>query len=165
MLVQKNADGPATLYDVPVLPMKSLGLNDSAITIYWKQQPLPPGAKRDVGFEYGLWNLAGQGSRMAATVDGAFRPNGELTVVAYVNRSIVQNAAETVTLTFPEGFKLLAGAATQPVPPLPKDARGANVPITLRVQAGPGTGKLEMTVKSSSGLAQTLPVEIKKPIF
>jgi hypothetical protein len=165
VLVQKNADGPSTLYDVPVLPMKSLGLDDSAITIYWKQQPLPPGGKRDVGFEYGLWNLASQGSRLAATVDGAFRPEGELTVVAYVNRSVLQNADETVTLTLPEGFQLLAGAATQPVPPLAKDARGANVPITWKLQAGPNTGKFELSVTSGSGLSQTLPVEIKKPIF
>ena len=49
--------------------------------------PLSPGAKREVGFEYGLWNLASQGSRLATIVDGAFRPDGELTVVAYVNRS------------------------------------------------------------------------------
>ncbi len=165
VLVRKNAAGPSTLFDVPLLPMNALGLNDSAIAIYWKQQPLAPGGKRDVGFDYGLWNLASAGSRLAATVDGAFRPDGALTVVAYINRSAVTSAEETVTLSLPEEFELLAGDATQPVPKLPKDARSANVPVTWKVQAGPRTGKYELTVQSSSGPAQTLAVEIKKPIF
>jgi len=164
VLVRKNADGPATLWDVPVLPLKSLDLNDSAIVIYWKEEPLKPGAKREVGFECGLWNLASQSSRLAATVDGAFRPEGELTVIAYVNRSAAEPEDETVTLTLPDGFKLLDGTETQPVPRLPKDARSGNVPLTWKVQAG-STGKYELKVKPSTGVSQTLPVKIKKPIF
>jgi hypothetical protein len=163
VLVRKNADGPATLWDVPVLPLKSLGLNDSAVTIYWKERPLRPGETREVGYEYGLWELASQGSRLAATVDGAFRPGGELTVVAYVHRS-VGDADEALTLALPEGFTLLEGAATQSPPKLPKDARGGNVPVTWKVRAGP-TGKYELTVRPGAGPAQALRVEIKKPIF
>ena len=164
VLVRKNADGPLTLWDVPMLPMKSLDPNDSAITIYWQEQILKPGTQREVGFEYGLWNLASQGSQLAATVDGAFRPDGELTVIAYVNRSAQANKAGTVTLTLPEGFTLLAGTETQTVPLLPKDARSDNYPVTWKVKAGP-TGQYELTVKSGAGLSQTLSLNIKKPIF
>jgi hypothetical protein len=160
----RNANGPSTLWDVPLLPMKTLDLNDSAIVIYWKEQPLEPGGKREVGFEYGLYNLASQGSRLAATVDGAFRPEGQLTVVAYVHQTGLGDADETVTLTVPEGFKLLAGAQTQPVPELPRDGKGGNRPVTWKVQAGP-TGKYEFTVQTSSGFAQTLALEIKSTIF
>jgi hypothetical protein len=162
-VLNRKAAGPLTLWDVPLLPLKSLGLNDSAITIYWKEAPLAPGGKREVGFEYGLWNLASAGNRLATTVDGAFRPEGELTVVAYVNRSD-QQKDETVTLKLPEGFQLLEGTETQHVPAPPKDARNSTTPITWRVRAGP-TGSHQFSVTSSSGFSQTLEVEIRKSIY
>ena len=164
-VLDRQAGGPSTLWNVPLLPLKSLELNDSAITIYWKEQALKVGAKREVGFEYGLWNLASQGSRLATTIDGSFRPNGELTVVAYVNKSAGENEDETLTLTLPEGFTLLEGTAKQSVPNLPKNARSGNLPVTWKVKAGPATGEYEFAVKSSAGPSQTLSVEIKKPIF
>ena len=164
-VLDRQAAGPATLWDVPLLSMKSFDLNDSAIAIYWKEEPLNAGAKREVGFEYGLYNLASQGDRLAATVDGAFRPDGELTVVAYVKRLRLRRTAdETVTLTLPGSFKLLEGAESQAIPRLPKGAKSDNYPVTWKVKAGP-TGKYEFTVKSSTGLSQTLPVEIRKSIL
>src|SRR5262249_40586953 len=60
-VLDRKALGPATLWDVPLLSMKALGLNDSAVTMYWQEQPLAAGASREVGFEYGLWDLASQG--------------------------------------------------------------------------------------------------------
>jgi hypothetical protein len=163
-VLDRKAAGPLTLWDVPLLPLKSLQLNDSAVAIYWKEEPLPPGGKREVGFEYGLWNLASAGSRLATTVDGAFRPGGQLTVVAYVNRAGRENEDETVTLKLPEGFRLLEGEETQRVPRLPPDAKSANVPITWRVQAGP-TGSYKFHVKSSVGPSQVLPVKIRQSIY
>jgi hypothetical protein len=163
-VLDRKAGGPLTLWDVPVLPMKSLGLNDSALVIYWQEQPLlpGPGAAREVGFEYGLWSLARQGSRLAATVDGSFRPGGELTVVAYVNQA--GRGDETATLTLPDEFKLLAGDETQSVPRPPEGTRGGNRPVTWKVRAGP-SGKYALTVKTGSGQSQTIPVEIKSAIF
>jgi hypothetical protein len=163
-VLDRKASGPLTLWDVPLLPLKSLQLNDSAVVIYWKEEPLRPGDKREVGFEYGLWNLASAGSRLATTVDGAFRPDGQLTVVAYVNRAGRENEDETLTLTLPEGFRLLEGEETQRVPKLPADAKSANVPITWRVQAGP-TGSYKFRVKSSLGASQELPVKIRQSIY
>jgi hypothetical protein len=162
-VLDRKVAGPLTLWDVPLVPLKSLGLDDSAVTIYWNEEPLEPGSSREVGFEYGPWNLASEGSRLATTVDGAFRPGGELTVVAYVNQAGQQNE-ETVTLKLPEGFTLLEGAPTQQVPKLPRDAKNTTLPITWRVQAGP-TGSHEFLVTASSGLSQTLKVEIRKSIY
>jgi hypothetical protein len=163
-VLDRGAAGPATLWTVPLLPLKSIEPGDSAVTIYWEEKPLMAQAQREVGFEYGLWNLATQGSRLAATVDGAFRPEGELTVIAYLSRSGQAPAEETVTLKVPEGFKLLEGDSTQQVPKLANDAKAGNVPITWRMQAGP-TGRYELVVTTSSGLAQTLRVEIRKSIY
>lgn len=162
-VLDRQAAGPSTLWNVPLLPMKALDLNDSAIAIYWSEEPLKPGQKRDVGFEYGLWNLARQGNRLAAAIDGAFRPEGELTLIAYVNRAAA-DPAEKLTLKLPDGFKLLAGAPTQDVPALPQGTQAGNVPVTWRIQAG-AIGKYELTVSSSAGQEQTLPVEISEAIF
>ena len=163
-ILNRKAAGLATLWEVPVLSLKSLGLNDSAIVVYWQEQPLAAGAQRDVGFEYGLWNLGRQGSRLAATVDGAFRPDGQLTVVAYVNKTAEENKDETLTLELPDTFKLLAGDQSQAVPALPRGVRSGNRPVTWKVQAGP-TGPYTLTVRSSSGLSQTIRVEIKATLF
>jgi hypothetical protein len=162
-VLDRKAAGPSTLWDVPLLPLKSFDLDDSAIVIYWKEQPLKPGASREVGFEYGLWDLARAGGRLGVTVDGAFRPDSELTVIAYVNRSALDKD-QTVTLALPDGFKFLQGDKTQGVPKLPEGQKTGNVPLTWTVQAGP-TGRYELTVSSSAGASQTLKVEIRKSIY
>jgi hypothetical protein len=163
----RKARGLSTLWNVPVLSMKSGNLNDSAIVIYWKEASVAPGADkaREVGFEYGLWNLARGGSRLAATVDGSFRPGGDLTVVAYVGRAGLEDTDETVTLEVPDGFKLVEGAATQVVPKRPAGASRANLPVTWKVRAGTTGGQHALTVRSSAGQSQTLRVQIKSAIF
>lgn len=163
-VLDRQAAGPMTLWNVPLVPLKSLDLNDSAVTIYWQEKALLPGAQREVGFEYGLWNLASQGDRLAVTVDGAFRPDGELTVIAYVNRAGQAAADDAATLKLPDGFKLLQGKATQQLPKAAPDAKTGNVPITWRVQAGP-TGRHELVVTTGSGLSQTVRVDIRKSIY
>ena len=163
-VLDRQASGPLTLWNVPLVPLKSLGLNDSAVTIYWKEESLAPEGRREVGFEYGLWNLESHDSQLAATVDGAFRPDGELTVVAYVSRSGQDTDDASVTLEVPPGFKILEGTDTQKVAKLPPGTRPTNVPITWHVQAGP-TGIYEFKLTSSAGLTQGLKVEIRKSIY
>ena len=163
-VLDRKALGLTTLWDVPLLSMKALDLNDSAVVMYWKEQPLKAGENREIGFEYGLWNLASQGSRLALTVDGVFRPDGELTVVAYVNAGGSEGDDETVHLTLPDGFKVLKGDDLQRVPPLARAAKSGNRPVTWKVRAG-ATGKYKFTVETSSGLSQAVPVEIRSAIF
>jgi hypothetical protein len=163
-VLHRKALGPSTLWEVPLLTMKSLGLNDSAVALYWKEEMLKPREKREVGFEYGLWNLASQGSRLALTVDGVFRPDGELTIVAYVNAGGLGGKEESVRLTLPDGFQLLSGDNPQRILPLARAAKSGNRPITWKVRAGP-TGRYKLVVETSSGLSQSVPVEIKSAIF
>ena len=162
-VIDKKANGPLTLWDVPVLSMKTLKPADSAVVIYWKDEPLKPGARREVGFEYGLWNLHSEGGRLAATVDGVFQPERELTVVAYVNLAGEENAGETVSLELPDGFALIEGDKTQPVPKQ-ANAQSGNRPVTWKVRAG-STGDHVLKVTTSSGQSQDLPVRIKGEIF
>ena len=90
-----------------------------------------------------------------------FRPDGELTVVAYVNPAGPQDEDETLTLALPAGFKILEGAEQQTVPKLPADAKNGNRPVTWKVQAG-SSGIHEFTVTSSSGRSQSLAVVIRR---
>jgi hypothetical protein len=142
------------------VPLKSLGLDDSAVTLYWKEASLAPGASRTVGFEYGIQELARKSGRLATSIDGAFRPGGELTVIAYVEPAAADGE---VALEVPAGFEAIEGALKQPVP---KSAAGASryVPITWRLRAGE-VGTHELVVRSSTGETETIRVEIRKGIY
>jgi hypothetical protein len=152
-----------TLWDVPVLPIKALRDNpDSAVTIYWNDRDLDPGASREVGFAYGLGMVASGegegGGKLGVTVGGSFTPGGEFTLTAYVSNP---QPNQTVTLTLPEGFRLVAGDETQPVAPLPRGSASANSPVTWKVKAPPREGEYTLKVKSSTGVSQTQPVRIR----
>jgi hypothetical protein len=149
-----------TLWEVPVYSIKQTTPADSAVTIYWDDVELPAGGHREVAFAYGLGDVAGgdAGGRLALTTGGSFVPNGEFTVTAYVNNPL---DGETVRLDLPEGLTRIAGEEAERVPALPIDAPSRNSPVTWRVRAGPTSGKYTLTVVSSTGAKQSLPVEIK----
>jgi hypothetical protein len=153
-----------TLWDVPVLPIKSLPPGDSAVVMYWPDRPLPPGAARECGFAYGLGKVSGGegGGKLALTVGGSFLPGGEFTVTAYVSNPA---RGQTVTLSLPEGFALVAGAATQPVPPLPPGAARSTSPVTWRVRGPQREGRYTLKVQSSNGAAQTHPLRIRGQVI
>ncbi|HXG09967.1 MAG TPA: hypothetical protein VNK04_09275 [Gemmataceae bacterium] len=147
-----------TLWDVPVLPMKTLRPPDSAVVIYWNERELKPGQRREMGFTYGLGSVvSGEGNgRLGVTVGGTFRPGGEFTVTAYVSNPM---PGERLTLHLPDGFRLVEGQAEQPVPELPAGARRRNSPVTWRVQAG-HEGEYTLRVESSAGGGQSRPLVI-----
>jgi hypothetical protein len=148
-----------TLWDVPVLPIKTLSPADSAVTIYWNDKLLDAGAKREVGFAYGLGNVSSEGSgKLALTAGGSFRPSGEFTLTAYVNNPLPN---QTLKLTLPEGFRLVEGELQQSVPPLPPNAASRNIPVTWRIRAGIQEGTFALKVESSNGLTQTQNITIR----
>src|SRR5207244_1993769 len=81
-----------TLWDVPVLPMKSMrSVNfradaDSAVVLYWPERELEPRESRQVGFAYGLGNVASSSGTLALTVGGSLVRGEEFSVTAYVTR-------------------------------------------------------------------------------
>ncbi len=159
-----RCDQEKTLWEVPVLPIRSLSPADSAVTIYWAERLLPPEGTREVGFTYGLGNVSsGEGGQLGLTVGGAFVPGGEFTVTALVSNPV---AGQTVALTLPPEFELVEGAAEQRVPPLPPGAPSPNSPVSWRVRAGPKEGTYNIQVRSSTGVSQAQAVRIKvKGIF
>jgi hypothetical protein len=112
----KGAKGGLTLWDVPIFPLNKF--QDSAATIYWAEQDLPPGASRDVGFTYGLGRFGGnKDGSLGFFLAGDPRMGGELVVTALVRDA---EAGQKVTLKANPGCTFVSGAAEQiiPHPPL-----------------------------------------------
>jgi hypothetical protein len=149
-----------TMWEVPVLPINTFNPGDSAVVMYWNERELKAGETREVGFTYGLGDLAGgEGKgKLAVTVGGSFQPRGEFTVTAYVNDPV---ANQTATLTVPEGFELVDCKDKQPVPVLPPNATSRNSPVTWKVKAPSTEGKYSLKVEASNGVSQTQPVKIR----
>jgi hypothetical protein len=149
-----KARGHLTRWEVPYLSMQANNRQDSAVTLYWDEQVLKPGQKRDVGFAYGLGPLESQAQRLGLSFGGSFEPSGEFTVTALVR---LPKAGEKLTLRLPKGFELVKGSAVQAVPP-PK--KGSISPVTWRVKA-PRSGRYLIQVESSKGGVQERRVLIR----
>jgi hypothetical protein len=149
-----------TLWVVPLFPIKTLTPPDSAVTIYWNEKVLEPGTSREVGFAYGLGKVSSSegGGSLGLTVGGSFTPGGEFTLTAYVSNPRV---GQTVSLTLPEGFKVLEGELTQPVPQLPAGSSSRNSPVSWKIRAASREGPFTLKVQSSTGASQTQTVRIK----
>jgi hypothetical protein len=113
-----------------------------------------------MAFAYGLGDVAGgeAGGRLALTTGGSFVPGGEFTLTAYVSNPLDR---ETVRLELPDGLTRISGDEIERVPDLPIDAPSRNSPVTWRIRAGNRSGTFTLTVISSTGARQSLPVEIK----
>ncbi len=126
---------------------------DSCVVMYWQPKDLPPGKTREVGFAYGLGSVSSEAGKLAVTVGGAFRINGELTVVALVS----DRDAKTATLDLPAGLRLIdPKTKTQNIIP-PRSDRPS--PVTWRVQAI-GEGRHSIVVSTDTGLKQTRRLQI-----
>jgi hypothetical protein len=164
----RAARADQTLWDVPVISMTELrqlaaedgkeAAADSAVTMYWPERPLPPGARREVGFAYGLGKVSSNESqgKLLLTVGGQLVRNRDFTLTALVNNP---QRGEKLTLDLPPGFTLVDGQREQAVPQVPAGAR-QNSPVTWRLRAG-RDGPFKLVVQSSTGAKQTLPVRIR----
>jgi hypothetical protein len=140
--------------------MKSMSPPDSAVVMYWDQQPLAPGRTREIGFAYGLGSVSAgdTGGMLGLSVAGAFVPGGEFTLTAEVRNP---TPGQTLTLDLPSGFSLAAGSLQASVPPLPPGAATPISPVAWRVKAGPRDGTFPLRVQSSSGISQKIDVRIR----
>jgi hypothetical protein len=153
---------------VPFLPINAIKTvqlkeerGDSAVVMYWDAKPIAAGASREIGFAYGLGNVAASdkdaAGRLGLSVAGRFVPGGEFTLVAQVSNP---KRGEELTLDLPKGFSLVAGVIKQPVPELERGTARPISTITWKVKAG-GDGSYNLKVTSSAGAAQVLPVRIR----
>lgn len=149
-----------TLWDVPVVPMKTMLPPDSAVVMYWLERELKPGESRELGFAYGLGKVASGegGGKLGLTVGGSLTVGGEFSVTAYVTNPV---PGQRLTLHLPEGLELKGDSAEQAVPPLPENATSRNSPVTWKVQAV-RRGQYLLKVESTTGVTQTQGVTIRQ---
>jgi hypothetical protein len=136
---------------------------DSAVVLYWGEKSLARGAKRELGFSYGLGSLSVAGGQLGVSVGGSFVPHGDLTVVALVNNPVKD---QKLTLKLPDGLHLLDGESEQQAVAIAQAGAAAQQsPVTWRIRAD-REGTYVIEVLSSTGVAQKKRIAIKtKTIF
>jgi len=167
---EKRANGWLTGWDVPFVSIHEVEkipaergkahLPDSAVTIYWDAKKLAPNEKRDVGFTYGLGELASDDGRLALTVGGQTVRGGEFSLTALRREP---KAGEHLTLRLPPGDKLeLLSPAEQQVPKVEAGSDRPVSTVTWRVR-GRRRGQFPVVVESSEGIRQTKLIRIVAP--
>jgi hypothetical protein len=164
-----GARAQLTGWDVPFISIKerikikngrgkTAEANDSAVTMYWSEQKLDAGKSRTVGFTYGLGSVDTResGGHLLLTVGGRLVPNVEFTLTALVHNP---KADEKLTLELPAGLTADEQQKEQTVPPVPFGASRPDSPVTWRLRAAKN-GKYELSVRSSTGAKQKLPLTI-----
>lgn len=150
---------PSPSWEIPLRPIG----DDSCCVLYWSEKELKPNERREIGFAYGLGNVAsdqGGGALAVTLAKGVFKPSESFDVTAYVNNPLPD---ETVTLDVPAGFSLEKTPAKQKVPPVGAGAATRNSVITWRVTAANRQGNFKLNVKSSRGVAQAKNIIVAKP--
>ncbi|GBD37699.1 hypothetical protein HRbin36_02835 [bacterium HR36] len=156
--------GPDTGWEPDFVSMNDprLGRGDSAVFLYWAEKEVLPGQKREMGFAYGLGQLAastavGGKTQLALTVSGALRRRSVFTVTAYVANA---ERGQQIVLHLPEGFQVLHGASPRPVPVSPN----RYVPVSWRVQAPDKLGEFEIVVQMGA-LKQSQKIRLAERSF
>jgi hypothetical protein len=172
----KEADEELTYWSVPFVSMRFLKDNraertdhtiapaDSCVVAYWDPKPLQPGETREVGFTYGLGNVANTeaGGKLLLSLGGRLVRDGDLTLTALVSDP---QPGEKLSLELPTGVRLAEGTLEQDVQPPPADAARKTSPVTWKLRAGP-EGSYTLTVRSNKGASQSLKITIRsKGVF
>ncbi len=142
---------PIRNWDYPIEDMR----NDSAVVLYWPDKDLAIGAKRVVGFAYGLGQIAST-DKLGITLGGSFEPGQSFTVTAYVEKP---QPGQTLRLELPDGLGRLDGIATQPVA---QAATSDTSLVSWKVQVV-RTGTFRLAVHSSTGQYQAKTLTIARP--
>jgi hypothetical protein len=135
---------------------------DSAVTLYWDERPLRPGERRELGFAYGLGQVAsgdGEG-KLLLTLGGRTVRDGTFTLTALRHEPV---RGERLRLALPPGDRLeVLGPEEQEVPEVPAGAARPISTVTWRIRARK-VGRSTLTVRSSTGVAQKQAVRISPP--
>jgi hypothetical protein len=169
----KQANGWFTPWEVPLVAIRELVDRradltnppprppepDSAVTLYWEVKLLAPGQRREVGFAYGLGQVAsGEGEgKLLLTVGGRTVRDGEFTLTALRASPV---AGEKLTLILPPGQRFdLLSPAEQAVPPVVGGSSRPISTVTWRLKARL-VGQFTLAVRSSAGVGQKQNVRI-----
>jgi hypothetical protein len=118
--------------------------DDGCVVLYWKDEVLPPGEKRWLGYSYGLGHIitdAKANPHLGLTVDGDFEVGKDFVVLAYIHQP---KKGQTVKLLLEPSLSLSQGKEEQPVP-VPNNSETALVSWTVRAAKA---GQFKVTLQS-----------------
>lgn len=141
----KSADDGMTLWDVPVVSMRTL--DDAAVVLYWSEKKLNPGETRRLGFRYGLGHFsAEEKGKLGMILQGNPKVGEDITIMAVIRNP---KKGQTVTLKTEKSLKRITPNATLNVKMPPKDDTQITTLIwQVRVTEA---GQLPVLLESSNG--------------
>jgi hypothetical protein len=166
------AQGHRTGWNVPVVSMQATTAvqnnrgeflePDSAVTMYWNPARLGPGETRKVGFAYGLGRVAGDAapSQLRVVGGGVYQVGAEFSIQALVRNPA---AGQALTVELPVGLELVRGPERQEVPPVHEGAARPESTVTWIIK-GTTAGTRTLTVRSSTGVTQPVPIVVKSKL-
>jgi hypothetical protein len=139
-------------WEVPAAPA-----GDSAVAVFFDDQDVRPGAKRDMAYAYGIGIASSPENegRVTMALGGSFEPKKAFTITAYVDEPV---EGQSLTLELPAGVELLEGKQVQPVP-APLGGGSSLVLWRARVHE---LGRYPLRIRSSTGLTQTRTVTVSR---
>lgn len=157
LLKMPGADGWLTKWKVPLVSIQES--KDAAAVLYWEEKEIPAGAKRTLGFTYGLGNFsANAAGNLGVILAGTFEVNSDITVLALVKDA---KTKDTLTLHLTDGLARSDGAETQKVPAAKGEAKVS--PITWKVRPL-RAGTFAVGIESSTGAFHHQGVLINKKL-
>jgi len=155
LLKVPGADAWMTKWKVPMISIQTS--KDSAAVLYWEEKEIAAGAKRTLGFTYGLGSFsANAAGNLGVILAGNFQADSDFTVLALVKDA---KAKDTLTLHLTDGLARSEGAETQAIPPAKGEAKVS--PVTWKVRPlRPGT--YAVGIESNTGAFHHQGVRINK---
>jgi hypothetical protein len=139
--------GSTQLWDLSDKDKQPMG-DDSCVFLYWAEQKMGRGERRQMAFTYGLGTISvGGADTLGLTAGGSFRPGGVFTVTAYVKGPLEK---QKVKLALPAGLALVEGEEAEKG----VGATGDYSQVSWRVRAG-GTGTYTIRAASAGHEAAT----------
>jgi hypothetical protein len=137
-------------------------IRDSAIALYWKTEPLPPGKSREFGFTYGIGNVGGL-AELTILNPGPIVQGTDFSLVALI--ADAQKGTEA-TISLQKGLELLdPSTATLTLSPAElKDGKSEPTPATWTIRA-PLEGQYKITVTSGAFTTHRVVTVRKSNIF
>jgi hypothetical protein len=132
-------------------------ITDSSIAMYWKTEPLAPGASREMGFTYGVATVGGM-VELTILNPGPVVQGTNFSLVALIADAAPGSEA---TIALPAGLELAGSPAALPVPPAAKEGGTSHPsPVTWTIHA-PNSGRYKIGV-TANGVTTHRVVTVRK---
>jgi hypothetical protein len=157
-----------TMWEVPLFSIQDIkkikddSSGDSAVTLYWAEKELKPGATRVLGFAYGLGSMTGDSGKgtLGLTSGGELVAEKEFNLTAYVKDPVPN---QTVSLSLPRGLVLVGGKEKEEVK---AGSAGQFSTVSWRLKADrQGLYTVKLSSSTGASVEHRLPIKPAASVF